>query len=592
MFIDDEELRSLYEVASAEHLTAIEAGLLQLEKDPIDLAPLPMLLREAHSLKGDSRMLGVEDAETVVHQMEEILMAIDRQATPVTPQLCDGLYQGLDAIKKIANEAITGEPTGLRLFEVIATLMELGGIPGSSVATAAPIDDIPPFALPALAEQWAPVSFDELSFPTSSELDDFANFTSFADAALGENSTELYPIDFATPISEAALFDPAIWAIGAPEVIEASQVIGASQVIEAPITTPITNASTPAEPLTGHETEVFEINTIRVAAGRLERLMIQADELAVAKLRVVQRHDDLLNLYRLWEDWSRIAPSHDPRIVQFSNLLHQLQLTSSEDTARLESVTNDLENGIRQIRMLPLRTVFALFPRMVRDLARQQGKEIDLTIEGGEVLADKQILESLKDPLTHILRNAIDHGIELPADRPAKSTTAQLSIRGVQRGNQIEIIITDDGRGLDLEAIRATAIRRGLYNSAELDQMNPEQIQSLIFVAGFSTRTNVTEISGRGIGMDIVRTNIEKLKGSIRLESTPGQGCVFRILLNNSLATVDALIVQVNNQPFALALDAIETMQFIDRQEIFTLDGKLTVHWQERGVSVAWLADY
>jgi two-component system, chemotaxis family, sensor kinase CheA len=161
----------------------------------------------------------------------------------------------------------------------------------------------------------------------------------------------------------------------------------------------------------------------------------------------------------------------------------------------------------------------------------------------------------------------------------------------VQRGNQIEIIISDDGRGLNLDAIRQTAIRRGLYTAIELDRMAPEQIQSLIFAAGFSTRTAITEISGRGVGLDVVKTNIEKIKGSIKIDSIPGEGCTFRILLNNSLATIDALILQVQNSPYALPLDAIESMQFVERQEIFTLDGKLTVHWQDRGVSVAWLAD-
>jgi two-component system, chemotaxis family, sensor kinase CheA len=618
MFIDDEELRSLYEVASAEHLTTIEEGLLQLEKNPTDLSPLPLLLREAHSLKGDSRMLGVEDAEAIVHQMEEILMAIDRQESAITPLLCDVLYQGLDAVRKIAHEAVTGEPTGLQLVEVIAVLQVASGkVPSSTVvdkevvavATTAPsfiesgaapalnwLEDVTTLQ-PGLAD-FATIPNDEYIFPNNLALDDYFSNPSAAIFGIGNvvEPPDLVARSSGSPDMLVESFDVDTWAEGnalpATESIVPVELMNTSPVIAVPpgmadIPTPTQPLTVPAEPVA----EVFEINTIRVAANRLERLMIQADELAVAKLRVVQHHEDLLNLYRLWEGWQRLVPIEDPRLHQFSNLLNQMRLTSGEDTARLESVANDLENGIRQIRMLPLQTVFALFPRMVRDLARQQGKEIDFVIEGGDVLADKQILEALKDPLTHILRNAIDHGIETLPERGAKSTNARLTLQGLQRGNQIEIVITDDGRGLDLEAIRATAIRRGLYTSAELDQMNPEQIQSLIFVAGFSTRTAVTELSGRGVGMDVVRANIEKLKGSIRIESKTGQGCTFRLLLNNSLATVDALIVQVNNQPFALALDAIETMQFIDREEIFTLDGKLTVHWQERGVSVAWLAD-
>ncbi len=594
MFIDDEELRSLYEVASAEHLTAIEEGLLQLEKKPTDLSPLPMLLREAHSLKGDSRMLGVEDAEVIVHQMEEILIVIDRQETAVTPPICDALYQGLDAVKKIAHEAVTGEPTGLKLVEVIATLLAVSGKPpGTSAAVDTELTTLP------VLEEFISIASGNGQFSDNLVPDNFMSVFNSSIFDIGNNILDQQDLGVGMPEMWAESFDSQFdpnkdHSVAAAKLIDNPQVtadISESSAVPqaiADIPAPIQPLSSiPVEPVA----EVFEINTIRVAANRLERLMIQADELAVAKLRVVQHHEDLLTLYRLWEDWQRIAPIEDPRLHQFSNLLNQMRLTSGEDTTRLESVANDLENGIRQIRMLPLQTVFALFPRMVRDLARQQGKDIDFMIEGGEVLADKQILEALKDPLTHILRNAIDHGLETAVDRQDKSTTARLTLKGLQRGNQIEIIITDDGRGLDLEAIRATAIRRGLYTSAELDQMNPEQVQSLIFVAGFSTRTAVTEISGRGVGMDVVRANIEKLKGSIRTESQPGQGCTFRILLNNSLATVDALIIQVNGQPFALALDAIETMQFIDREDIFTLDGKLTVHWQERGVSVAWLAD-
>ncbi len=643
MFIDDEELRSLYEVASAEHLTAIEEGLLQLEKNPTDLSPLPMLLREAHSLKGDSRMLGVEDAEAIVHQMEEILMAIDRREITITPELCDGLYQGLDAVKKIAEEAITGTPARLQLLEIIAALVALSGQTPSS-QTAPPTEawadaftDLEIAAGHNSGQDWLEVTpspapmFEEL-IPVTSDNFDFANNIFAANLELdqycGLSHNDIFEVgnilnpdgdswlqpDFLldSPTlptrAELTLEEDTLTDTTSEEISQwtAHQTVVVPEIVPEVVPTIIPAATTspspptvisrvsptpPAPAVTGEPVaEVFEINTIRVAANRLERLMIQADELAVAKLRVMQHHEDLLTLDRLWEEWQRINPI-DPRLHSFSNLLNQMRLTSGEDTARLESVANDLENGIRQIRMLPLQTVFALFPRMVRDLARQQSKEIDFVIEGGDVLADKQILEALKDPLTHILRNAIDHGIETLAERSTKSTTAQLLLKGVQRGNQIEIIIRDDGQGLNLDAIRETAIRRGLYNSAELDQMNPEQIQSLIFMAGFSTRTTVTELSGRGVGMDVVRTNIEKLKGSIRIESTPGQGCTFRILLNNSLATVDALILQVNNQPFALALDAIETMQFIDREEIFTLDGKLTVHWQERGVSVAWLAD-
>jgi two-component system, chemotaxis family, sensor kinase CheA len=600
MFIDDEELRSLYETASAEHLASIEEGLLQLERQPQNLSPLKALLRDAHSLKGDSRMLGVADAETVVHQMEEVLISIEKGAIAVTPTICDSLYQGLDAVKKIAHEAVTGEPANLKLFQVVATMVQAGSVPGtaqlqsqqfddsnidrSTIAVAAlEFSDVSAFdedslsGLPGFDEQtWSGMEWEEqaataeavaLAFANGDELPDLQEMlANFADQATSKDTL------IAKPIASIA-----------PKAIE-------------PVT-PAQNTDIPevtaADP---HDAkEVFEINTIRVESSKLERLMIQADELAVAKLRILQRHEELMNLTRLWEDWVRLQGSNfsaaDSQLQQLGQILNHMQSASAEDTTRLASVATDLEGGIRQIRMLPLQSVFGVFPRLVRDLGRQQDKNIEFVIEGGDVLADKQIIEALKDPLTHLLRNAIDHGIEPSRQRGDKPAISKLLLRGVQKGNQIEIIISDDGRGLDVAAIRQTAIRRGLYNEAELDRMTPEQVQSLIFAAGFSTRTTITEISGRGVGLDVVRTNIEKIKGAIKIESIPGQGCTFRILLNNSLATVDALILQVQNLPYAMPLDAIESMQFIDRQEIFTLDGKLTVHWQDRGVSVAWLAD-
>jgi two-component system, chemotaxis family, sensor kinase CheA len=576
MFIDDEELRSLYEAASVEHLASIETGLLQLERQPSDRSPLKALLRDAHSLKGDSRMLGVVDAETVVHQMEEVLMAIEQGKLEVTPSICDSLYQGLDAVRKIAHEAVTGEPANLKLFQVVAAMVQVSSAVVGDDQTLGRGNTL-------VADPETPLNFAEI---LAFDEDSLSGIPGFEDQTLEEQAATAAAVAMA--FAEGGDLD-------LPNLQDMLANLAAeSATNQQPSATPVAELPevTVADP---HDSkESFEINTIRVEASKLERLMIQADELAVAKLRILQRHEELMALTRLWEDWVRFQGSSfaaNPQLQEFGNILNHMQVASAEDTTRLASVATDLEGGIRQIRMLPLQSVFGVFPRLVRDLGRQQDKNIDFSIEGGDVLADKQIIEALKDPLTHILRNAIDHGIEPTRQRGDKPAISKLLLRGVQRGNQIEIIISDDGRGLDLDAIRQTAIRRGLYSENELDLMTSDQIQSLIFAAGFSTRTTITEISGRGVGLDVVRTNIEKIKGSIKIDSIPGQGCTFRILLNNSLATVDALILQVQKLPYAMPLDAIESMQFIDRQEIFSLDGKLTVHWQDRGVSVAWLAD-
>ncbi len=614
MFIEDEELRSLYEVASTEHIEAIEAGLLQLEKNPTDRSPLKALLREAHSLKGDSRMLGVIAAEQVVHQMEDILMAIDRADLEVTPELCDQLYLGLDAVNKIAQEAIGGPPANLDLAAVVAVIRgnyQPPEIP-ADLSTPEPESNYDPGEISGFLGE---LDFSALvgASPGSDKMD-FGSYLATATAETADHSdldfsdtlattTESFDhsdLDFSNALAATTesfrdhgdddTLDLPKFSLPAEE----SSAAGAMQdlsFLQTVTTKPVNlDLVAPAQPEPA-PADNFEISTIKVEASRLERLTIQADELSVAKLRISQGQEELIALYRRWEEWSRQLPSDDPQVQQFGQILNRMRLNAAEDTTRLLAVANELESGIRQMRMLPLQSVFAVFPRMVRDLARQQNKGIDFTIEGGEILADKQILEALKDPLNHILRNAIDHGIEPISERGAKPPMAKLRLRGIQRGNQIEIQVIDDGRGLDLDAIRMTALRRGLHTPAELAQMNEEQTKSLIFAAGFSTRTTITEISGRGVGLDVARTNIEKIKGTVRIESLPDQGCTFRILLNNSLATVDALIMRVDRLPYAMPIDNIETMQFITRSEIFTLDGKLAVHWQDQSVSLIWLAD-
>ena len=186
---------------------------------------------------------------------------------------------------------------------------------------------------------------------------------------------------------------------------------------------------------------------------------------------------------------------------------------------------------------------------MVRDIARQQGKQVELILEGGETRADKRILEEMKDPLMHLLRNAIDHGVETPEERLryGKSPVAQIRLRGYQTATHVVIEVSDDGRGIDPEHIKQIALKRGLYQLEELEAMTPSQIQGLIFAPGFTTRTFVTEISGRGVGMDVVRNNVEQLKGTIELESVPTKGSTFRMRLGTALATTHVLIVLVQD---------------------------------------------
>ncbi|KAB8318569.1 hybrid sensor histidine kinase/response regulator [Tolypothrix campylonemoides VB511288] len=564
MMIEDEELRSLYKAASAERIQKIEAGLLHLEKNPQDQAKLEGLLRETHSLKGDSRMLGVKDVETLTHQIEEILGSVKQGERVFTSQLYECLSQGLDAIRKIAHEAVTGQPAGVSVFHVLAQLMR-----GESSDAWSEIPE-------AVPENMTESEEDSSTFP-------FAQSLVFDDA-----ESEDDPSTLAEP--------PIVF----NNIVEGSEYAAAN-----------------ADTFAGESD--YQIDTIRVESQKLDKLLTQVGELVVTKGQIADQLVEIDEMITLWEELNRQAfvirqayrdlerrglgdqlqqmqnscSLTENRLKQLGEYLNRLQKKAFDYTARLEIISNELQSGVTSLRLLPLSTIFHLFPRTVRDLAKQQGKEVDLQIVGEQISVDKRIIEEMKDPLMHILRNAIDHGIETPQERSklGKPPTATIHLRVYQTGNTVSIEVSDDGRGLDIEAIKLAAIRRGIRSQAELAGMSTAEIQALIFAPGFSTRTAVTEISGRGVGLDVVRANVERLKGSIQVEFTPGKGCLFRITISSIFATTHVLIVQVNQNSYAIPVEFVETMQLVSPQEIFAVEGSQTFPFQGQPVSVAWLAD-
>ena len=581
MIIEDEELRSLYKVASTEHIQKIEDGILYLEKHPQDIAKLEELLREAHSLKGDSRMLGVGDAETLIHQIEEIFASIKKGETNLTPDLCDRIYKGVDAIAKIANEAVTGEPANVKVFHTLAQLM--GADADIEIAPSA--DSIKP----------------DQAIPDLDTSDDELN-NLFADFLKETSASELSP--------NSSTQSDLVTQTESPSVLitndEEHSTWGRRK----------TDIDRQSEPITAED---YQIDTIRVESSRLDRLLTQASELLVTQGRFSDRTSDIQSIQSLWEEWSRetfvsrtafdqlerrlqnaeLKPIQkfyhqvDQRLELLGNAIEQLKNATSDNTARLEVVSKDLESGIRTLRLLPMSTIFNLYPRSVRDISKQLGKEVNLIVEGGGTFADKQILEAMKAPLSHLIRNAIDHGIESPEERQrqGKPRIATIRLSAYQVASSICIEVEDDGYGIDIEQIKLTAMRRNLHSESELATMSTAKLESLIFAPGFSTRSNVSEISGRGVGLDVVRANVEKLKGNLQLDSTLGKGCKFRLTLNTSQSTTQVMIVQVAGTPYAIPLDAVQTMFLVSPQEMFMLKGSQTMTFEDESVSIVWLAD-
>ncbi len=357
-------------------------------------------------------------------------------------------------------------------------------------------------------------------------------------------------------------------------------------------------------PSTAQSSEPFSIDTVRVQTRKLDELLTQTGELSVIQGRTQHRlalMEELLDKWTLLErvlrkrraSSSTYHADENEAVLHFGSLLKQTRNHLFDDSARLESTMHLVEDQVRSIRLLPLFTVFALFPRMLRDLAKEQGKEAELIIEGGDINVDKRILEEIKDPLMHLIRNAIDHGIETPIEREqqGKPRSATVRLRATRENASVLLEVQDNGRGLDLAAILQEAKKRGLHDEAILSAMTPTQLQQLILAPGFSTSHFVTELSGRGVGLDVVRVNVERMKGNVHLQSTAGQGLTVQLSLPLSLTTTQILLANVGGGLYGLPVESIHTSRRVREEDIFTLEGRLAVLLDGQPVMVARLAD-
>lgn len=507
--IEDRELRELFRAESAEHLQGLDSLLLRLEANPADKDALMEALREAHSLKGSSRMLGVKGVELLAGKIEDLLGTFKKNADQLAPGHFDRIYAGLDCIKSLVREATTGEPAGIDAASAIR-LMD----------TAGEKEEVPP------------------------------------------QSAAAAPVD---PHTQQAVL--------------------------------------PRQESQGWRRTDNVINTIRVDTKRLDELMTHAGELSVMKTRLEHLLTRASSLMELWEELEKgsvasggRAPDTRTRglVTRLGAELAGLRDEIYTDSSRLGYIADELDVGIRDARLLPFSTVLNLFPRMVRDMAHARSKEALLETEGEETRADKRIIEEMKDPLMHIIRNAIDHGIETPEERERSAKPRCGKIRVSVRKTDMNIMITvaDDGKGLDLEAIRRTAAKRKILTEDELAQAKQDELYSLVFYPGFSTSEFVTDISGRGIGLDVVRTNVELLKGIVQARSAPGAGCTISITLPITLSTTRVVIALVNGRNYAIPVEFVHTTRFVNKKDIVLIKGKEAVLVGNEAVPVARLSAF
>jgi len=370
------------------------------------------------------------------------------------------------------------------------------------------------------------------------------------------------------------------------------------------------------------------IKTLRVDTKKLDQLVSQVGELIIAKIKAKEHLFELEKIIRSVEDWYRdwnktkqyfkhIDKSHkfsdfgggisayvqskniqgyfeenSVRLSGLMNRMNYLYKIIQEDDTRLDLIVNELEEKIKNVRVLPLATIFHMFPRMVRDIARERNKNIDLVISGSETSVDKKIIEEIKSPLIHIVRNSIDHGIEDSETRMAKgkSPIGKILLAAYPLENSVLIEIIDDGRGIDIEAIKRKVLQKQLLTPEELESMTEEQIMNIIFWPGFSTGETVTDISGRGIGLDIVYTKISQLNGKVKIKSVLGESCKVSIQLPVTMATIKSFLVEVNRQKFAIPTSAIVTTLLVPPENVFYKEGKKTIIVEQRTVPIVNLS--
>lgn len=546
--IQDATLRALFKAESEEHLQQLDDNLLRLEKSPDDQSLLDEAFREAHSLKGAARMLGLTSVQAWAHKLEEPLNTARRAGHLAMDSLAE-LTQNLQQLRNRVTEAL-GEkvvvPHGGGVLEASAKYQAKGS---TNSAFTAP---------PSTTQPDANISAAPMALPGAQpHLED----------ASGVNPAHANrPPGTPAPISHASEMAGGVAGGGAGEVV--GEVAGAT-------------ATTP-----------FKIELVRVDTQKLDALMALTGELAVTRTRISGCSADLDMFHDMLSTLAR-DPALAARLAPLEAELAQLHVRLADESARLDASVDTLSEAVRAVRLLPLADLFRLFPRLVRDLAAELKKEVELCLEGEEIQADKRILEAMKDPLMHMLRNAIAHGIELPEVRvqAGKPRQGQLRIRASLQADRIVIEVADDGRGLDLDAIRRAAAVRGIASEAVLAGMQPAEVNALIFSPGLSTAAFATEIAGRGVGMDVVRTNVEDLNGTLEVDSSQGKGTRITARLPRSLSSLRVLLVEADGHTYGLPADAVSRIRLHRPAERFSLEGRQVLLHEGLPVPVACLPD-
>ena len=519
----DVELLQDFLTEAGDLLEAVDSKLVELEQSPEDADLLATVFRGFHTIKGGAGFLEATHLVELCHKTENLFDLLRSKKLVLDAEMMDSIMAATGEVHRMFGEMRNGHQPGAAPQELLEALD--AAIEGRTVApAAAPVVQVAA-AVPAPSQ---PKTLNELAQISEDDLD----WAGLYEAVVGVPPRELEQAALSTGMATEAI---------------ARQAAAAVRPKAPP---PKAKAAQPAA-------AVQKENTIRVDTARFDQILNLSGEIGLTKNR----------LNCLFQAFASGASNEE--------------LIKSLDTVvgQLDMLVSDLQSAVMKARMQPVGRVFQKYSRLARDVSRQLGKDVELVIEGAETEVDKSILEELNDPLIHLVRNAVDHGIETIADRTAcgKNPKGIVNLSARQTGDHIVIEIQDDGRGMRPEIIREKAVEKGLISAEEAGQLSVQESLQLIFLPGFSTKDQISDISGRGVGMDVVKTNIQRLNGRIEIQSEPGHGSTITILLPLTLAILPVLMLKLEEQIYSLPLSCVREIIPIEEDKVQYVGGKPTM---------------
>ena len=590
---------------SKEHLQACNDHLLELEKNPQDLSIVNEVFRSAHTLKGMSATMGYEDIANLTHKMENVLDEIRNSRLNVTPELLDVVFVAVDQLEEMVFNIAEGGDGKLNVEETVRKLHEIetgeievaatvvNNVSSTSLENYLTYDDYEMTVIQQSAEQnyfsyEISIKLREdcllkaarvyMVFELLEKMGDVIKSSPSVEKLEDEDFDEQFYVAFVTTETQADVQKKLM------KVSEVTEVIVNTVSLEQ-----LKKRQSEAfekEGSTVIELQTEEKPTTEVKASGEKQVATKNNQTHGNKtIRVnIERLDILMNLFEeLVIDRGRLQ--------SISENLHDSEL--EETVERMARITGDLQNIILTMRMVPVDTVFNRFPKMVRQLARDLNKKINLQVIGADTELDRTVIDEIGDPLVHLIRNSLDHGIESPEIRKAKGKPEEgtVILRAYHSGNHVFIEIEDDGAGINRERVLKKAIAKNIVTSEAATVMSDKQVAELILSSGFSTAEVISDVSGRGVGLDVVKTTIESLGGSIEISSTEGQGSLFSIQLPLTLSIISVMLVELGEEIFAVPLSSIIETAIIRSSDILNAHNQKVIDFRGKVVPLVFLEE-